>query len=102
MLHAWLEFPQRFRESLNGESAQLCYRHQSLSRWIEAVWPFLSIALRKARNADQAVAAVLAAKERVPFVMEESFYRFPEKYKEQLWEFLESDRLRGNPRNLAG
>ncbi len=38
----------------------------------------------------------------LPFVMQNRFYRDPEKYKEQLWEFIESGRPAGNPRNLAG
>jgi hypothetical protein len=84
------------------EQVELLERRDTLTRWVEEDWPLLSIALRKAKNCDHALAAVLAAKERVPFVMQASFYRFPEEYKEQLWEFLKSGRLSGNPRNLAG
>lgn len=84
------------------QQEELLKRRDTLSRWVEQDWPCLSIALRKAKNADQTLAAVLEAKERVPFVMQESFYRFPEEHKEQLWEFLASGRLSGNPRNLAG
>jgi hypothetical protein len=84
------------------EPEELLKRRDLLSRWLEEDWPSLSVALRKAKNSNQALAAILAAKERVPFVMQPSFYRAPQKYKEQLWEFLESRRLAGNPRNLAG
>jgi hypothetical protein len=84
------------------EQQELLKRRNELSNWVERDWPFLSVALRKARNADHALAAVLAAKERVPFVMQASFYRDPEECKEQLWEFLESGKFSGNPRNLAG
>jgi hypothetical protein len=84
------------------EQEELLKRRDLLSRWVEEDWPLLSVALRKAKNSDDALAAILAAKERVPFVMQPLFYRAPEEYKEQLWEFLESERMNGNPRNLAG
>ena len=84
------------------EQEELLKRRDELSRWVEESWPLLSVALRKARNSDDALAAILAAKERVPFVMQTWFYRDPEKFKEQLWEFIESGKLAGNPRNLAG
>lgn len=85
------------------EQEELLKRRDVLSRWVEEAWPFLSVALRKAKNSDHALAAVHAAKHRVPVVMlAASFYRAPEEQKEQLWEFLGSGRLSGNPRNLAG
>ncbi len=84
------------------EQGELLRRRDTLTRWVEEDWPLLSIALRKAKNSDHALAAIHAARERVPYVMQSSFYRDPEKCKDQLWEFLESGRLAGNPRNLAG
>jgi len=84
------------------EKEELLKRRDALSRWIEADWPSLSVGLRKAKNSDQALAAILEAKQRVPFVMQASFYRFPGEHKDQLWKFVESGRLGGNPRNLAG
>lgn len=81
---------------------ELLKRRDLLSRWIESDWLSLSIALRMAKNSDQALAAILEAKRRVPWVMFAPFYRLPEMHKEQLWEFLKSGRLSGNPRNLAG
>ena len=84
------------------EQEELLKRRDALSRWIEEGWQSLSVALRKAKNADDALAAVLAARQRVPFVMQAPFYNAPEKHTEQLWEFLQSGKLSGNPRNLAG
>jgi hypothetical protein len=84
------------------EQDEVLKRRDVLTRWIEADWPILSVALRKAKNADDALAAILAARLRVPYVMQESFYRTPEKHKEQLWEFIQSGKLAGNPRNLSG
>ena len=84
------------------EQEELLKRRDQLSNWVEQDWPFLSVELRKAKNSDDALAAIFASKERGPAVMQPPFYREPEKHKEQLWEFLESGRLSGNPRNLAG
>ena len=84
------------------EKEELLKRRDELSRWVEEVWPVLSVALRKSKDSDHARAAILAAKESVPFVIQAPFYRAPERHEEQLWEFLESGRLSGNPRNLAG
>lgn len=84
------------------EQQEVLKRRDVLTRWIEVDWPLLSVALRKTKSADDALAAIVAATLRVPYVMHASFYRTPEAHKEQLWEFLESGRLSGNPRNLAG
>ena len=84
------------------EQEGLLKRRDMLTRWIEEDWPALSVALRKAKSADDALEALLAAKQRVPHGMQAPFYRAPEAHTEQLWEFLVSGRLSGNPRNLAG
>lgn len=70
--------------------------------WFERAWPFLSIALRKANVSCDAVVAMMEAKAREAFVGQlPPFEKNPEEHETALWEFLQSGRLYGNPRNLA-
>lgn len=84
------------------EPDEVLKRRDQLVVWIERAWPFLSIALRKAKRPQDAVAAMMEAKARVPFVMPiPPFEMNPQEHEAALWEFLKSKRLYGNPRNLA-
>ena len=84
------------------EVAEVLKRRDQLVSWFESVWPFLSIALRKAKNSRDANAAMVEAKTRKPFIEEQPpFERNPQKHEAALWEFLQSGRFHENPRNLA-
>jgi len=93
--------PRRGR-SPSLETNELLKRRDQITYWLEQNWPFLSLALRKAVNADQAICAILEARKRIPSVMQSPFYNGPEKYAEALWDFIRSGRFHGSPRNLAG
>jgi hypothetical protein len=77
-------------------------RHKSLTTWIESSWPELSVALRKARNADGALSAMLRARGNGSYPFQPPFYHRLEQHKDDLWSFLQSGRYHGNPRTLAG
>lgn len=77
-------------------------RRSRLIVWLEQNWPFLSVRLTDAKNSAHAAAAIIAAKKRIPGVFQPPFYKEPEKCKDALWQFLQSGRFHGNPRNLAG
>jgi hypothetical protein len=81
---------------------ELVRRRDRLSSWIEQNWPFLSVELGNPRNAKFAAYAFVKAKRRRPALFQPPFYHDPEKYTDQLWEFLHSRRFGGNPRYLAG
>lgn len=84
------------------EQKVLLDRRDHLTTWIERNWPYLSVALRKAKNAQDAAAAIKEAKRRMQGVFYAPFYTYTEKHTETLWQFLQSSRFHGNPRNLAG
>jgi hypothetical protein len=84
------------------EPEELLQRRDRLTAWVEQNWPYLSVALSKAKNSPQAIAAITAAKRRMPGVFQAPFYNDPEKHEAALWHFLNSGRFHGNPRNLAG
>jgi hypothetical protein len=84
------------------EPEEVLQRRDRLTNWMEQNWPFLSVALRAARNSQEAVEAMTVAKIRMPGVFQSWFYADPQKYEEALWQFLQSRRFNGNPRNLAG
>ena len=80
---------------------ELLKRRDGLVHWLEQNWPYLSVALRKARNSQDALAAIKAAQTRNPHVLPVPFYQSPERHEEALWGFLQSDRFHENPRSLA-
>ena len=84
------------------EQEEVLKRRDALTRWVEQSWPYLSQALGKVKKPEHAAAAILVAQQRIPGAMTPPFFNQPEKYQEELWEFIESGRLSGNPRNLAG
>ncbi len=92
---------QRGRKPLL-ESAVVLERRGQLAYWIEQDWPQLSQELRRAKNADNALAAINGTKRRFPRLFMPPFHNNTEEFAEQLWEFLKSPYYRGNPRNLAG
>jgi hypothetical protein len=84
------------------ELHELLQRRDHLTNWLERNWPYLSVALRKAGNAQEAASAIKEAKRRMQGVFYAPFYSYTEKHAESLWQFLQSGRFHGNPRNLAG
>jgi len=84
------------------EQKILLERRDNLTNWIERNWPYLSVALRKTRSSPDAIAAIIAAKKRMPGLFQPPFYKDPDKYATALCQFLKSGRFNGNPRNLAG
>ena len=83
------------------EKTELFERRDHLVQWLERNWPYLSVALRTARNSQQAIAAISHTKKTNPGIFHTPFYQAPEKYEKELWRFLKRSRFRGNPRNLA-
>jgi hypothetical protein len=71
------------------------------STWLEQNWPYLLVALPRAKSPADAIAAMKNTKERMEGVFQPPFYHRLEQFEEQLWSFLKSGRFRGNPRNLA-
>lgn len=96
------EGPKRRGRIPKIETPELLNRRKSLTTWLEQNWPYLSVALRKAKTAHEAAIAMTAAKEMIGGVFQPPFYDNPEKYQLCLWEFLQSGRFYSNPRNLAG
>jgi len=84
------------------DQKELLQRRDHLTYWLEGNWPYLSVALRKCKDAQQAAAAIKEAKRRMQGVFLGPFYTYTEKHSDALWEFLQSGRFHGNPRNLAG
>jgi hypothetical protein len=80
----------------------LLKRRDHLANWMERNWPYLSVALRKAKNSHEAITAIITAATGKYIGPQSPFYRDPEKHEEALWQFLMSGRFHGNPRNLAG
>jgi hypothetical protein len=64
--------------------------------------PEILVDLRKATTAQQAIAAIERTKEIQGYAFMSQFYQAPHQFSEQLWQFIHSNRFRGNPRNLAG
>ena len=83
------------------EQQELLARRTQLTTWLEQNWPYLSVALRKAKSAHAGAAAINEAKKRKGGIMQPPFYHEPEKHEATLWQFLQSGRFHGNPRNLA-
>ena len=81
---------------------ELVRRRDRLSSWIEQNWPFLSVELGNPRNAKFAAYAFVKAKRRKPALFQSAFYQDPEKFTNELWDFLHGGRFGGNPRHLAG
>ncbi len=77
-------------------------RRDRLTVWLEQNWPFLSVRLSEAEKPVHAAVAMIYAKKRIQGVFQPPFYNEPEKYAEELWQFLQSGRFHENPRNLAG
>jgi len=84
------------------EKDVLLQRRDHLTNWMERNWPYLSVALRKARNSHEAIAAIIKRATGKYIGLQSPFYRDPEKHEEALWQFLKSGRFHGNSRNLAG
>lgn len=94
--------PKRMGRRPGIETPDLLDRRKRLSTWLEQNWPYLSRALRKAKNSTDAITAMIAAKKRIPGAFQPPFYHHPERHENALWQFLESGRFHGNPRSLAG
>jgi hypothetical protein len=84
------------------EEEVLLERRDHLTNWMERNWPYLSVALRKAKNSHEAIAAIIKAATGMSVGPQSPFYRDAEKFEAALWRFLKSGRFHGNPRNLAG
>lgn len=80
---------------------ELLDRRKNLSSWIEFNWPEVSVRLRNARSSVEALAAMVSAKERSPGAFQPPFYHTIEQHESALWQFLQSGRFYGNPKNLA-
>jgi hypothetical protein len=82
--------------------SDLIKRRDALVLWIEEHWPEIELAVRKARNAEDLQASLKRARGSGTHPFQPLFYHQPEKYLQQLWAFLSSDRYHGNPRDIAG
>jgi hypothetical protein len=98
-----------FSESRRGRGrptkvpvSDLIKRRDALVLWIEENWPEVELAIRKARNAEDLHASLKRARGSGTHPFQPLFYHQPEKYLQQLWAFLCSDRYHGNPRDIAG
>lgn len=76
-------------------------RRDKSANWLERNWPFLSVALRQAKTPRDVTNAIQEAAKRKPLVFPQPYFCEPEKHEEALWQFLQSGRFCGNPRNLA-
>lgn len=86
------------------EVDKLIERRDPLSRWIESHWSVLSRKLANPKDPQFAAYAFVKAREKLGavFFPKPPFYDAPERFIEELWQFLNSGRFAGDPRNLAG
>jgi hypothetical protein len=93
--------PKRGRK-VDLDPKELVERRNRLISWLERTWPQLSVDLRKATTPQHAMEAIERTKEIQEYAFMPRFYWASDHFPDQLWQFIQSKRFRGNPRNLAG
>ncbi len=83
------------------EREDLLRLRDALTTWLEQDWPKLSVGIRRAKSGKEAVEALKSTNGYGHYPFTPDINKHAEEYELAIWEFLQSGKYRGNPRNFA-